>query len=117
MLAWRFDTSRSYGRWACDCHSEVAWFRVSTHGPIHKAWLCINHCICRAMAPRDPFFPSSTWWDDNHVARCGSYNGCERTQKGCSKKRDLGACKGTSLLGSGVESPFIYFYTKKEKKK
>ena len=30
-------------------------------------------------------------------------------------KRDLGACKGTSFLGSGVESPLI-FYTKKIRK-
>ena len=29
-----------------------------------------------------------------------------------SQKRDLGACNDTSLLGSGVESPLI-FYTKK----
>ena len=35
---------------------------------------------------------------------------------GCSQKRDLGACKGTSLLGSGVELPLI-FYTKKRKRK
>ena len=31
-------------------------------------------------------------------------------------KRDLGACKGTSLLGSGVESPLIFLYKKKKKK-
>ena len=65
MLPWRVEMSRSYGRWACDCHSEVAWFRSSAHGPIHKAWSCINHCICRAMVPRDPFFPPFTWWDDD----------------------------------------------------
>ena len=29
---------------------------------------------------------------------------------GALKKRDLGACKGTSLLGSGVESPLIFLY-------
>ena len=38
---------------------------------------------------------------------------CERLGKsGCFQKRDLGACKGTSLLDSGVELPVI-FYTKK----
>ena len=39
---------------------------------------------------------------------------CERLQKfKASQKRDLGACKGTSLLGSGVES--LIFYTKNKK--
>ena len=38
---------------------------------------------------------------------------CERSKKfRASQKRDLGAYKGTSLLGNGVESPLI-FYTKK----
>ena len=32
-------------------------------------------------------------------------------------KRDLGACKGTSLLGSSVESPFIFLYKKIRKNK
>ena len=36
-------------------------------------------------------------------------------KKGALKKRDLGACKGTSLLGSGVESPLIFFIQKKYK--
>ena len=33
-----------------------------------------------------------------------------------ASQRDLGACKGTSLLGSGVESPLIC-YTKKKREK
>ena len=36
-------------------------------------------------------------------------------KEGVLSKRDFGAFKGTSLLGSGVESPLI-FDTKKKKK-
>ena len=32
-------------------------------------------------------------------------------------KRDLGACKGTSLLGKSVKSPFIFLYKKIRKNK
>ena len=35
--------------------------------------------------------------------------------EGCSQKRNSAACKGTSLLGSGIESLLI-FYTKNKKK-
>ena len=48
----------------------------------------------------------------------GGGEGCVRDcasfeKEGVLSKRDFGAFKGTSLLGSGVESPLI-FYTKKK---
>ena len=53
----------------------------------------------------------------NHVG--GEGEGCVRDcasfeKEGVLSKRNLGAFKGTSLLGSGVESPLI-FYTPKKK--
>ena len=56
----------------------------------------------------------------NHVGGGGG-EGCVRDcasfeKEGVLSKRNLGAFKGTSLLGSGVESLLI-FYTKKKKKR